>query len=368
MEAKTYSVGMPEATQGDADLRRDVTFVWEHDGAANAIYPTNPRVKDTTISDDHNNHRHTSVSYQPFTTPTGSTVPQGNSYSATYTNNRLTGSMTNGNAGTSWVYNGEGSLTQSQSRSTSETDTYLYGYDQAGQLVSTLVQRVTTVEQDEATQQSFDGDGRRVMFYDDLNTIDGTNHRLYFVRSTALGGQILDEVNPSGQKQRAYVYAGGSPLATQEGTGSQVRWEHRDPNSAGIYSTDASGALASHGEYDPLGVSAPDVPGLTMVNNSPYNSGSFGTPDMGCNVDRIPTPCTMARRWEASGVPSTTVTYYLRSTVLGGKIVAQYNSAGGRQSSYAWAGGEVLAEQTGADTGAPPRTPSWCCRRAGRTR
>ncbi len=23
---------------------------------------------------------------------------------------------------------------------------------------------------------------------------------------------------------------------------------------------------------------------------------------MGCNVDRIPTPCTMAQRWEASGV------------------------------------------------------------------
>ncbi len=236
------------------------------------------------------------------TTPTGSTIPVSNSYSATYTNNRLTGSMTNGNAGTSWVYDGEGSLTQSQSRSTSETDTYLYGYDQAGQLVSTLVRRVTTVEQDEATQQSFDGDGQRVMFYDDLNTIDGTNHRLYFVRSTALGGQILDEVNPSGQKQRAYVYAGGEPLATQEGTGSQVRWEHRDATSAGIYWTDAAGALASHGEYDPLGVSAPDVPGITMVNNSPYNSGSFGTPDMGCNVDRIPTPCTMAQRWIASGI------------------------------------------------------------------
>jgi YD repeat-containing protein len=53
------------------------------------------------------------------------------------------------------------------------------------------------------------------------------------------------------------------------------------------------------------------------------------------------------------GTPSTVVTYYLRSAVLGGRVVAQYNSAGARQSSYAWADGEALAEQTGVDIGMP---------------
>src|SRR5205814_6282766 len=53
------------------------------------------------------------------------------------------------------------------------------------------------------------------------------------------------------------------------------------------------------------------------------------------------------------GTPSTTTTYYLRSSVLGGRVVAEYNSSGARQSSYAWAGGEVLAQQTGVDTGSP---------------
>lgn len=53
------------------------------------------------------------------------------------------------------------------------------------------------------------------------------------------------------------------------------------------------------------------------------------------------------------GTPSTVVTYYLRSSVLGGRVISEYNSSGARQSSYAWAGGEVLAEQTGADTGMP---------------
>ena len=53
-------------------------FTWDHDGAADAPYPTNPRVKDATVNDDQGNHRRTSVSYQPFTPPVGGavTLPQ----------------------------------------------------------------------------------------------------------------------------------------------------------------------------------------------------------------------------------------------------------------------------------------------------
>jgi YD repeat-containing protein len=53
------------------------------------------------------------------------------------------------------------------------------------------------------------------------------------------------------------------------------------------------------------------------------------------------------------GTPSTTVTYYLRSTLLGGRIVTEYNSQGVRKTSYVWSGANVLAQQTGADTASP---------------
>jgi hypothetical protein len=39
--------------------------------------------------------------------------------------------------------------------------------------------------------------------------------------------------------------------------------------------------------------------------------------------------------------------------MLGGQVVTEYNGQGLRQTSYAVAGGEVLAQQTGADTASP---------------
>ncbi|HEX8353010.1 MAG TPA: Ig-like domain-containing protein, partial [Pyrinomonadaceae bacterium] len=51
--------------------------------------------------------------------------------------------------------------------------------------------------------------------------------------------------------------------------------------------------------------------------------------------------------------PTTQTTYYLRSSVLGGRTITEYNTSGARKTSYAWAGGEVLAQQTGADSSSP---------------
>jgi YD repeat-containing protein len=54
-----------------------------------------------------------------------------------------------------------------------------------------------------------------------------------------------------------------------------------------------------------------------------------------------------------SGTPSITVTYYLRSAVLGGRAVSEYGPSGARQTSYAWSGRDVLAQQTLAGTPTP---------------
>ncbi len=45
------------------------------------------------------------------------------------------------------------------------------------------------------------------------------------------------------------------------------------------------------------------------------------------------------------GTPVTTATFYLRSTVLGGRTISEYDSAGTRQKAYVYAGGELLAQQ-----------------------
>jgi YD repeat-containing protein len=43
---------------------------------------------------------------------------------------------------------------------------------------------------------------------------------------------------------------------------------------------------------------------------------------------------------------TTTPVYYLRSSVLGGRVVSEYGAGGVRQSSYVFAGGEVVAQQS----------------------
>jgi hypothetical protein len=62
--------------------------------------------------------------------------------------------------------------------------------------------------------------------------------------------------NLAGELQRSYIYAGTPPLATQEGTGSQVRWEHRDMTNVSVYRT-YTDSSASAGEYARFGVPAP---------------------------------------------------------------------------------------------------------------
>ncbi len=54
-----------------------------------------------------------------------------------------------------------------------------------------------------------------------------------------------------------------------------------------------------------------------------------------------------------ANAPGTSAIYYLRSSVLGGRLIAEYNSQGERQTSYAYAGGEVLAVVQGVNTGSP---------------
>ena len=91
----------------------------------------------------------------------------------------------------------------------------------------------------------YDGDGQEVQRLE-----GGTS--TYYVRSTAMGGRKISEVNAAGQKLRTYVYADGQTLARQ-GENGGVKFEHTDPASTSVRKTNSSGTETARMELDPLG-------------------------------------------------------------------------------------------------------------------
>src|SRR5207302_7473346 len=93
--------------------------------------------------------------------------------------------------------------------------------------------------------QYYDGDGLRVK-----KTENGTT-TTWYLRSTVLGGQVIAEINGSGNWTRGYVYQGSSVLAVQQS--SAVYWMHEDPVTKSKRVTDSTGAIVSTIELDPWG-------------------------------------------------------------------------------------------------------------------
>jgi hypothetical protein len=135
------------------------------------------------------------------------------------------------------------------------------------------------------------------------------------------------------------------------------------------WSYDADGRLVSRNEESPNGLTyVPAHYSFDAAGRRAQMTQTTSRPNPNPHINTIiTTAVTQADTYDGDGLgveravtkqagggtPSTAATYYLRSTVLGGRVVAQYNSSGARQSSYAWAGGDVLAEQTGVDIGMP---------------
>jgi len=128
-----------------------------------------------------------------------------------------------------------------------------FQYDAAGNLRNDLGQTFAydvTGQQTSASytgyslNQSYDGDGLRVK-----KTENGTT-TTYYVRSTVLGGQVVAEIDGSGN-WRGYVYQGSRVLALQQSNG--VYWMHEDPVTKSKRVTNSSGAIVSTIELDPFG-------------------------------------------------------------------------------------------------------------------
>lgn len=201
-----------------------------------------------------------------------------NSYSALYTNNH--------NQNTGWLYDQNGSLTQ-----TSEAgSTTHYTYNSAMQLTTTVMSSSSSTTN---FTFGYDGDGRQT------KKVETNAPTTYYVRSSVLNGQVIDEVDSSGNKLRGYIYQEGSLIAKQEG--GQTQWDVRDPANFSDFMLNSSGAVTSHVELDPLGTAVD-------LNNSSYTQnpiGFYGNPNMQgsyCRVHSlgVSVPCDLAEMLNGS--------------------------------------------------------------------
>ena len=196
--------------------------------------------------------------------------------SDTYTDNRRNG----------WQYDAEGNLTNNITRQ--------YTYDAAG--------RMSTVSGSNLNQ-FFDGDGQRVKTTE-------PNLVTYYLRSSVLGGQVIEELDGSGDKQRGFVYAGGKVIAEQAQDGF-VGFVHEEPSGTSVQKT--HGVLGTAYEPSELDPFRQDTElGDPYLNNPAYNGrgeggplfpgyGNITDPGKSCTLDGVYWPCELAYRDMGSG-------------------------------------------------------------------
>jgi YD repeat-containing protein len=237
------------------------------------------------------------------TSRTGSLYNRMLSDAGTYTNNRRSG----------WSYDAGGAVTRDSS--------YNHTFNAAGQDTSAIAIRTVG---DGSTQwpnqseleitQSYDGNGQslkrnqitRMNDYDQETGqyygVQVDNQTTYYLRSSMLGGAIIDELAKDWQnnvfKMEGYVYAGGQRIAKQSG-----QYEHHNPVTGSWVTTWASNRYMNREERDPVGG---QLPLTAPPSNSTYASLNFGgalffiggdPSDLsgGCVLDNLPTNCGFIR-------------------------------------------------------------------------
>lgn len=115
------------------------------------------------------------------------------------------------------------------------------------------------------------------------------------------------------------------------------------PYSPATYGYDAAGRLVSTAQTTSYVMSD----GVSVATTSATQAETYDGDGMGIRHS--------ATRQTSGGAPTTDTTYYLRSSLLGGRTVSQYGASGARLNTFAWAWGEVLA--VSANTSSLP--PYW---------
>jgi len=146
----------------------------------------------------------------------------GQGFLSSYANNRR-----QSDAGATWQHDAAGnvlSITHPYS-----PDYQQYANDAAGQTTQntehsrqTYGPQSATITRDITIDQNYDGDGRRLKRVEQTtaqlnNSTPTTSQKItYALRSSALGGRVITELNSQGQKEKGYVFGGNELLAVQQ--------------------------------------------------------------------------------------------------------------------------------------------------------
>jgi hypothetical protein len=167
-----------------------------------------------------------------------------------------------------WSYDGEGNLGSDSSA--------IYGYDAAGRqnqfVANTYVGGWPTQYPTQSVKeisQTFDGNSapakktttnRWEQYLNEQWQVQEDVTTVYYLRSTALGGKVIAELDAAGAKRMGYVFAGAMRIATQQvWTGSStVAWTSTSPATGSEYMV--GGPYLERKELDPLGADVTSPP------------------------------------------------------------------------------------------------------------
>jgi len=204
---------------------------------------------------------------------------QYNSGVFTYQNNRRPG----------YLYDSDGRVSADHTN-TGLAVTLNYTYDVRG-----LKTSARKGDNSDITTHEFDGDGRRAKIV--KTTVDQgvtTTSIAYEIRSAALGGAVVEAVNPQGVKTKQYVYT-SSGLELASGTAeSAMIFKHVDPVTESEQLSWIDARDAGRTELDPtagdVGTYQPleDDPG----NDFPVRHGTLSRPMDLCARAELPSVCT----------------------------------------------------------------------------
>ncbi len=100
----------------------------------------------------------------------------------------------------------------------------------------------------------------------------------YYLRSTALGGKVVAELDNTGYKRTGYIYAGGMQIAQQHiwnpGYGFYIHWLSTSPATGSEY-TMVSGGYVGRKELDPLGADVTNPPDPTIASEPVFYNPRF---------------------------------------------------------------------------------------------
>ena len=100
---------------------------------------------------------------------------------------------------------------------------------------------------------------------------------VYYLRSTALGGKVIAQLDETGYKWLGYVFAGGMQIATQHvwspGSGFGVAWTTTSPATGSEYMV--GGPYLSRKELDPLGADVTEPPQPQLVLEPVFYNPKF---------------------------------------------------------------------------------------------